>query len=65
MTLLILWCISEVSSSIENEYLKFIVFSIKISEDDEKWVWNIIFALFYAVVMMSEHSDFVSEKIVA
>ncbi len=38
---------------------------MKISEDDEKWVWNIIFALFCAVVMMSKHSDFVSEKIVA
>ncbi len=65
MTLLISWCISEASSSIKSEYLKFIVFSMKIFEDDEKWVWNIIFALFCAVVTMSEHSDFVSEKIVA
>ncbi len=53
------------SSSIENEYLKFIVFSMRIFEDDEKWVWNIIFALFCAVVMISEHSDLIREKIVA
>ncbi len=64
MTLLISRCINEASSSIESEYLKFIVFSMRISENDEKWVWNIIFTLFCVVVMMSEHSDFVSEKIV-
>ncbi len=64
MILLISWCINKASSSIKNEYLKSIVFSIKISEDDEKWVWNIIFTLFCTIVMMSEHFDFVSEKIV-
>ncbi len=52
-------------SSIESEYLKFIVFSMRIFEDDEKWIWNIIFALFYAVVMMSKHSDLIRKKIVA
>ena len=41
------------------------MFSMKISEDDEKWVWNIIFALFCAVVMMSKHFDLIKEKIVA
>ncbi len=65
MTLLILWCISEVSSSIKSEYLKFIIFSMRIFEDDEKWVWNIIFALFCTVVMMSKHSDLIRKKIVA
>ena len=64
MILLISWCINKASSSIKNEYSKSIVFSIKISEDDEKWVWNIIFTLFCTIVMMSEHFDFVSEKIV-
>ncbi len=53
------------SSSIESEYLKSIMFNMKISEDDEKWVWNIIFALFCAVVMMSKHFDLIREKIVA
>ncbi len=38
MTFLILWCINEMSSLIENEYLKFIVFNIRISEDDKKWI---------------------------
>ncbi len=38
---------------------------MKIFKDDKKWVWNIIFALFCIVVMMSKHFDFVSEKIVA
>ncbi len=52
------------SSSIKNEYLKFIVFSMKISEYDEKWVWNIIFALFCVVMMMSKHSDLIRKKIV-
>ncbi len=65
MTLLILWCINEILSSIKNEYSKFIMFSMKISENDEKWVWNIIFALFYIVVMMSKHFDLIREKIVA
>ncbi len=41
------------------------MFSIRIFEDDEKWVWNIIFTLFCIVVMMSEHFDFISKKIVA
>ncbi len=53
------------SFSIKNEYLKFSVFSIRISEDDEKWVWNIISVLFCAVVAMSKHSDLIREKIVA
>ena len=52
------------SSLIKSEYLKFIVFSMKISEDDEKWVWNIIFTLFCIVVMMSEHFDLIWRKIV-
>ncbi len=65
MTFLISWCISEMSSSIKNEYLKFIVFSMRIFENDEKWVWNIIFTLFCTVMMMLKHSDFVSKKIVA
>ena len=51
---LILWCINKMLFSIESEYSKSIVFSMKIFENDEKWVWNIIFTLFYAVVMMSE-----------
>ncbi len=65
MTLLILWCISKASSSIKNEYLKFIVFSMKISEDDKKWVWNIIFTLFCIIMMMLKHSDLIRKRIVA
>ncbi len=64
MTLLISWYISETSSLIKNEYSKFIIFSIKISEDDKKWVWNIIFTLFCIVMMMSEYSDLIRKKIV-
>ncbi len=64
MTLLISQCISKISSSIKSEYSKSIVFSMRISEDDEKWVWKIIFALFCAVVIMSEHSDLIKEEIV-
>jgi len=65
MILLILWCINEASSLIESEYLKFIEFSIKIFENDTKWVWNIIFTLFCAVIMMSKYSDLIRKKIVA
>ena len=65
MTLLISWCINKISFSIENEYLKSSVFSMRISEDDEKWVWNIIFILFCAVVAMLKHSDLIRRKIVA
>ncbi len=64
MTLLILRCISKASFSIKSEYLKSFMFSMKIFKNDEKWVWNIIFALSYAIVMMSKHSDFVKEEIV-
>ncbi len=64
MTLLILQCISEMSFSIKSEYLKFSVFNMRISEDDEKWVWNIIFILSYAVIAMSKHSDLIREKTV-
>ena len=53
------------SSSIKNEYLKFIVFNMKIFKDDEKWVWNIIFTLFYTVIMMSKYFDLIREEIVA
>ncbi len=52
------------SSSIKSKYLKFIMFSMRISEDDEKWIWNIIFTLFCIVVMMLKHSDLIREKIV-
>ncbi len=65
MILLILRCISETSFSIKSKYLKFIMFSMKIFENDEKWVWNIIFTLFCTVMMMSKHSDLIREKIVA
>ncbi len=64
MTLLISWCISKMSFSIENKYLKSSVFSMRIFEDDEKWVWNIIFILFCAVVMMLKHSDLIRKRIV-
>ncbi len=64
MTLLILQCISETSFSIENKYLKSSVFSMKISENNEKWVWNIIFILFCTVVTMLKHFDLIKEKIV-
>ncbi len=64
MTFLILWCISETSFSIKSEYLKFFVFSMRISEDDEKWVWNIIFILFCAVIMMLKHFDLIRRRIV-
>ena len=65
MILLILQCISETSFSIKSEYLKFSVFSMKISEDDKKWVWNIIFILFCAVIVMLKHFDLIRKKIVA
>ena len=65
MILLILQCISEMSFLIKNEYLKFSVFSMRISEDDEKWVWNIIFILFCIVVTMLKHFNLIRKKIVA
>ncbi len=64
MILLILWCISETSSLIESEYLKFIVFSMKFFKDDKKWVWNIIFTLFCIIVMMSKHFNLIKRRIV-
>ena len=64
MILLILQCVNKTSFSIKNEYLKFSVFSMRISENNEKWVWNIIFILFCAVVVMSKHSNLIKEKIV-
>ncbi len=41
------------------------VFSMRIFENDEKWVWNIIFILFCIVIMMLKHSDLIRERIVA
>jgi len=38
---------------------------MRISEDDEKWIWNIIFILFCTVVAMLKHFDLIREKIVA
>jgi len=60
-----LQCISEMSFSIESKYLKSSMFSMRISEDDEKWVWNIIFILFCIVVAMLKHSDLIRRRIVA
>ncbi len=64
MTFLISWCINEASFSIKNEYLKSSVFSMRIFEDNEKWVWNIIFILFCVIIVMLKHSDLIREKIV-
>ncbi len=64
MTLLILQCISKASFSIKNEYLKSFVFSMRIFKDDEKWVWNIIFILFCAVIVMSKYFDLIRKRIV-